>query len=121
MAMEVLKMTIYDRIKMLREMNGMSQEELARKVGYNGRSMISRIEAGKIDLQISKLEMIADALGVSVVYLFGTDEHQKNKDIALLISNLISKAADLDDVDLAKLEERADTMLESDKYKGADS
>ena len=109
-------MTVYERIRMLREMRGMSQDELAKKVGYNGRSMISRIESGQIDLQISKVEAIAVALGVGTPYLFGTDEHQENKDIALQLSNLINKAADLDDLDLAKLQERADTMLESEKY-----
>lgn len=109
-------MTVYERIRMLREMNGMSQDELARKCGYNGRSMISRIESGQIDLQISKLEKIAVALGVGTPYLFGTDEHQENKDIALQLSTLLNKAADLDDLDLAKLQERADIMLESDKY-----
>ena len=109
-------MTVYDRIRMLREMRGMSQDELAKKVGYNGRSMISRIESGQIDLQISKVEAIAVALGVGTPYLFGTDEHQENKDIALQLSNLIDKAADLDDLDLAKLQERAAIMLESEKY-----
>ena len=109
-------MTVYERIRMLRENAGMSQEELAHKCGYTGRSMISRIESGQIDLQVSKLHLIAAALGVDTPYLFGTGEHQNNRDIALSLSHLISKAADLDDLDLAKLQERADTMLESEKY-----
>lgn len=109
-------MTVYERIKMLREMNGMSQDELAKKAGYNGRSMISRIEAGQIDLQISKLEKIASALGVTTPYLFGTYEHQRNMDTAFAISALIKKAESLDDLDLAKLDERVETMLEADKY-----
>ena len=109
-------MTIYERIRMLRESMGMSQEELAHKCGYTGRSMISRIEAGQVDLQVSKLMLIAAALGVDAPYLFGTGEHQQNRDIALATYNLINKAAELDDLDLAKLEERADIMLEADKY-----
>lgn len=109
-------MTVYERIKMLRIMNGMSQDELAHKCGYNGRSMISRIESGQIDLQISKLEKIAAALGVGTPYLFGTDDHQENRDIALQLSALLNKAAELDDLDLAKLQERADILLEADKY-----
>ena len=61
-------MTIYERIRMLRESMGMSQEELAHKCGYTGRSMISRIEAGQVDLQVSKLVLIAAALGVDAVF-----------------------------------------------------
>lgn len=109
-------MTIYERIKMLREMRGMSQEELAIKCGYTGRSMISRIESGQIDLQISKLTLIADALGVDAPYLFGTGEHQRNRDIALATYTLLERAEKLDDLDLARLEERAAMMLEADKY-----
>lgn len=109
-------MTIYERIKMLRQQAGMSQDELAHKSGYEGRSMISRIEAGQIDLQLSKVEAIAKALGVNAAYLAGFDDHQHNRDIALSLSYLIDKAQQLDDVDLAKLQERADMMLEADKY-----
>ena len=109
-------MTIYERIRMLRRMNGMSQEELAKKSGYEGRSMISRIESGQIDLQISKVELIAAALGVNPEYLFGADEHQEKRDIALKLSDLIDKASRMDDIDVARLSERADALLESEKY-----
>ena len=109
-------MNVYERIKMLRQQSGMSQEELALKSGYEGRSMISRIESGQIDLRISRLEMIADALGVNAAYLAGFDEHQENRDMALALSYLIDKAQMLDDTDLAKLQERAEILLESDKY-----
>ena len=38
---------VYDRIRRLRIANGLTLEELARAVGYKGRSMMSQVELGK--------------------------------------------------------------------------
>lgn len=53
---------VYDRIRQLRIANGLTLEELARAVGYTGRSMMSRIELGKVDLPLSRVAAIAQAL-----------------------------------------------------------
>ena len=53
---------VYDRIRRLRIAWGLSQEELAQLVGYTDRSMMSKIEAGKVDLPLSKIVLIAAAL-----------------------------------------------------------
>ena len=58
-----------DKIRYYRELIGMSQDELARKVGYAGRSAVSRIESGKRDLTQSKVVQFAQALGVDPVEL----------------------------------------------------
>ena len=42
--------TMYDRIRKLRQDQAMSQEDLAMKVGYRGRSMIARVESGQVNL-----------------------------------------------------------------------
>lgn len=66
---------IYEKIKMLREEKNLSQQELAKKVGYNDRSTIAKIESGKVDLTQSKIQLFANALGTSVSFLLGfTDE-----------------------------------------------
>lgn len=65
--------TMYDRIRDLRKANGMSQEDLAYKVGYKGRSMIARVEAGQVDLPQSKIVAFAEALGVTTEYLMDGD------------------------------------------------
>ena len=62
-------MTPYERIKQRRIELGMSQDELAKKVGYKGRSMMSRIERGDVDLSASKIKQIADALNTTPGYL----------------------------------------------------
>ena len=62
---------LYKNIKKERIEKGMSQEELARKVGYADKTMISRIENGKIDLPQSKIEEFAKVFGVTAGYLMG--------------------------------------------------
>lgn len=65
---------IYIRIKELREERGMTQSELAEKVGYTSRAMISQIESGKINLPIEKVQAIAKALDANPRKLFGTED-----------------------------------------------
>lgn len=53
---------LYLNIKNRRLELGMSQEELARKVGYTDRSSIAKIETGKVDISVNMLQKIAAAL-----------------------------------------------------------
>lgn len=53
---------VYDRIRQLRIANGLTQDELALAVGYKGRSMMGHIEHGKVDLPLSRVAAIAQAL-----------------------------------------------------------
>lgn len=52
----------------------MSQEELARKLGYKDRSTIAKIEAGVNDLTQSKISAVADALQTTTAYLMGWED-----------------------------------------------
>ena len=63
--------SIGDRIKAQREALGISQDELARKLGYQSRSSINKIESGERDLPQSKIKAIADALCVSPSFIMG--------------------------------------------------
>ena len=67
-------MTMYDRIRQLRTEQGMSQEDLARKVGYKGRSMIARVESGQVDISQTKIQAFAQALNTSVDYLLDGEQ-----------------------------------------------
>ncbi len=67
-------MSIGNRIKTQREALGISQDELARKLGYQSRSSINKIESGERDLPQSKIKAIADALCVSPSFIMGWDE-----------------------------------------------
>lgn len=62
-------MSIGNNIKKRRLELNMSQGELAKKCGFTYPAAISKIEKGQRDVNSSKLELIADALGVSPVDL----------------------------------------------------
>lgn len=63
-------------IRTLRQKQDMSQEELAGLLGYRDRSSIAKIEAGKVDLSQSKLEMLAQVFRVSVTQLLGLQSEE---------------------------------------------
>ena len=62
------------RVADLRKRLGMTQEELAHRIGYKSKSAINKIELGGRDLPQKKIADIARALGVSPAYLMGWDE-----------------------------------------------
>lgn len=64
-------MQTHEIIKMLREKQGLSQEELAYKVGYKDRSSIAKVESGVVDLTQSKIAAFASALHVTPAELLG--------------------------------------------------
>ena len=61
------------RIRLRREELGMSQEELASRMGYRSKSSITKIEKGINDIPQNKLEDFADALETSTAWLLGLD------------------------------------------------
>lgn len=72
-------MTTYDNIRSRRIELNLSQDELAKKLGYSDRSAISKIEAGNYDLSITKIKAIAKALNIPVYDLVEWEE-PNNKD-----------------------------------------
>lgn len=68
------KYGIGDRIKHFRISLGMTQEELAHKLGYKSKSTIQKIEKGINDIPQSKIIPFSDALGISPVTLLGSEE-----------------------------------------------
>lgn len=75
---------IGQRIKDLRIEKGLTQEELALKLGYTSRSTINKIEKGLIDIPQSKLWLLSKELGTNPPYLLGW-QNETNK----LLSNKI--------------------------------
>ncbi len=67
-------MDIGDRIKKRREELGMSQEELAKKVGYKSRSSVNKIEIDGRGLPQNKIVIFAKALETTPAYLMGWEE-----------------------------------------------
>lgn len=82
-------MTIGERIKMLRSERGWSQEELAKKLGYQERSIISLVELGKRGIDTDTLIRYADLFGVTPTYLLGWE----NKNLSDSEIELIQRVA----------------------------
>ena len=61
------------RIRHRREELGLSQEELADRMGYRSKSSITKLEKGVNDLPQSKLEELAAALHTTSAWLLGLD------------------------------------------------
>lgn len=66
-------LVLYKNIKRLRQERGLSQDALAKLTGYTDRSSITRIEKGQVDLQQSKIDLFAKALGTTAGELVGWD------------------------------------------------
>lgn len=70
-------MGIGEKIKIRREYLGMSQDELAKKVGYKSRSTVNKIEKGINDITQSKIIAFANALDTTVDYLMGINQEDR--------------------------------------------
>ena len=94
----------------------MSQEELARKMGYtseNSRATIGKIEAGKQELTVSKLKLLAKVLDVDVTILVTLDHAPSTGEVAY---NIILKNSDNLDVSaLKRLITYYEMLLEKEK------
>lgn len=64
-------MDLYKRIRQRREELGMSQEELAKKLGYKSRSTIAKIEKGENDITQTKIAAFAKVLQTTPGQLMG--------------------------------------------------
>ncbi len=69
---------LYENIRDLRKQNKWTQEELAQKMGYTDRSMIAKIESGKVDLSQSKILEFAKVFNVDPGDLMGSDGLSEN-------------------------------------------
>lgn len=118
-------MTIGTRVRRRREELGMSQEELAHRIGYKDKTSIHKIESDKQQLRQTKIKAIADALETTTDYIMGWYDYEAEK--VLVREEPISREptvpdhalrlfSQLDQIDQERIIERMETMLESDKY-----
>lgn len=66
---------LYSNIKNRRCELGMSQADLAKKLGYSDKSTIARIEKGETDLGIDKVSAFARALETTPTKLMGLENY----------------------------------------------
>lgn len=73
-------MTVGERIKQKRIELNLSQDELAKKVGYKSRSSIQKIENAR-KLPLDKVQIMAVALDCTPSYLMGWEDEAGEKTI----------------------------------------
>lgn len=83
---------LYKNIRARRLELGMSQEELAQKVGYTDRTSIAKIESGKVDLSESKIFAFAEALKTTPALLSSWESEEQ------FMARLAAMAAPLEEL-----------------------
>ena len=102
-------MKIGERIKQKRQELNWSQRELAARMKYD-HSTITRIEKGTIDIPQSRVVQFSNVLGVSIAYLMGWEDEEKNptteidSGISQAKAELIKKVMQMSDEELQKLD-----------------
>lgn len=112
---------IGSNIRKIRISLGMTQEELATKMGYKSKSTINKIELGKNDIPQSKIKQFAEALSTTPSALMGWEEVKKNnnviKDIAVRLRadndflSLVEKLNKLDKEQIAGVNQMLSALL----------
>lgn len=85
---------LYNNIKIRRKALGLSQEELAKKMGYTSRSTIAKIESGRNDIPQSKIKAFAEALDTTPTVLLGLSKDEP-QDTDALSQKIITLASGL--------------------------
>lgn len=114
---------LYENIKNRRLELGLTQTQLADKLGYADKSMIAKIEKGSIDLPQSKILAFANALKLAPGDLMGWDDNPSSSapDQAAVLDpaeeHLLSVYRDLNNDGRNKLLGYADDLQASGRYK----
>lgn len=68
--------TVSENILAMRKRLGLTQEELASRMGYKSKSTINKIELGINDIPQSKIVKFAEVLGTTPAYLMGWEDDE---------------------------------------------
>lgn len=119
---------LYKNIKRLREEKGLSQDALAKLTGYTDRSSITKIEKGQVDLQQSKIELFAKALGTTSSRLVGWDNNvgpikggtkEKKKGVTINVLGHVAAGTPIEAIeDIIDTEEISEDLAETGEFFG---
>lgn len=68
--------TVGENILRMRKRLGLTQEELAKRMGYKSKSTINKIELGINDIPQSKIVQFANVLGTTPAHLMGWNDEE---------------------------------------------
>jgi transcriptional regulator with XRE-family HTH domain len=103
-------------IRILRHQHGWSQEDIANRLGISIPAF-SKIETGVTDVNLSRLEQIANIYEVSVVQLLNVDNEQV--EIAPSHLNLIQKKLSDREAEIANLQRKVIELYEELRNKSS--
>lgn len=108
------------RIREKREAIGMTQEELASKLGYKNKSSIAKIETGANDIIQSKVVEFANILSTTVAYLMGWDEPTPSrKGVIINVLGRVAAGIPLEAIeDIIDTEEISEEMAKTGEFFG---
>ena len=81
-------MIVGERIKILREKSGFTQNSLAEKAGIS-QTHLRRVELGQADITVGHLQLVCDALGISIKDFFNINN--ESEELASILSTLSPK------------------------------
>lgn len=110
---EDIKKRFGQKVKALRIARGMSQDELAQRLGYTNRSSINKIELGKNDLPRNKVAQLAAILGVEPIEFFKDDEAVPDVVPDVVQDDIIVEIEKLSGSNRARLEAYLRALLDS--------
>lgn len=110
---------LYNNIRRRRIELGMSQDDLAQKMGYTSRSTIAKIESGVNDIPQSKIVAFANALKTTPGALMGWDDDDSEQvvETSQTMEEYQQLYEKLDLEDKAEIRGTMKQMLKADKYK----
>lgn len=114
---EEAKRIFGENLKQIRISKGVTQEELAKKLGYSSRSSINKIEVGRSDMPRSKIEQAARVLGVSPLELFKNEPISEEQILDVVVDKQMQELAQgfeqLSDTNKMKLSVYLQALIDS--------
>ena len=92
---EFIRHAIASRLKLAREMAGLTQGQVAGQLGWH-RPTVSEIEAGRRRVLAEELKTLSDLYGVNVPWLIGEAEEDGISDRAKLAARQLGKLSEED-------------------------
>ena len=114
----VIIMTIYERIKLLREEKGLSQQELAELVGFKTASAVNKIELGLRDINQSRVKAFANALNTTTSFLLdGETKPNHSKAVKIPVLGFVRAGIPMDAIEnIIDYEEISEEVARSGEF-----
>lgn len=94
---------IGERIRYRREQLELSQEELAKKLGYKSRSTIAHMENGDVDINSQKIQALAKALETTSAFLLGWEDVDEQEARKIRFMSRYEELSDLEQAMVRKI------------------